>query len=68
MSTTQSVIELFERKRDGLKTIIELFENGTMHQGKREGGGPWVDTTAQSLADAKEDLAEIERILAEAKK
>ena len=68
MSIPDIIAEYYEHEREQLKRQVELLENGTLHTGERREGGPWVDTTAQSLERAKESLAEIEQILAEASK
>jgi hypothetical protein len=68
MSIADIIAEYYEQEREQLKRQVELLENGTLHTGERREGGPWVDTTAQSLEQAKDSLAEIERILAGASK
>jgi hypothetical protein len=54
-----------ERKRAEYLQSIELFETGRIATGERRDGGDYVDTTAESLARCKRNVAEIERILAQ---
>lgn len=55
--------EYLERKRDQYLTSIPLLESGSIGTHEMR-DGKIVDTTAESIADQKENLAEIERILA----
>ena len=56
----------YERRRKNLLKQIELMEARLLHTGKSE-LERWITTTADSLEQAKVDLAEIERLLEEAK-
>jgi len=66
-----SVLDLFiadyEDRRTYLLKQIELMEARKLHTGEKSEQGQWANTTEQSLAHAKKDLAEIERLLKEAK-
>jgi hypothetical protein len=44
------------------------MEARKLHTGEKSEAGQWANTTGQSLAHAKKDLAEIERLLDEAKR
>ena len=59
-------IDDYERRRKDLLKQIELMEARLLHTGKSE-LERWITTTADSLEQAKVDLAEIERLLEEAK-
>ena len=64
MSLWDAFIDDYERRRRDLLKRIELM--GLPQTGKSE-LGRWITTTADSLEQAKADLAEIERLLKEAK-
>ena len=66
MSLWDAFIDDYERRRRDLLNRIELMEARLPHAGKSE-LGRWITTTADSLEQAKADLAEIERLLEEAK-
>jgi hypothetical protein len=44
-----------------------LMEAGTLVTGEKSEPGSWIDTTSESLKEAKKKLAEIELLLLEAK-
>jgi|GEM_PF-2599430 hypothetical protein len=64
-SPFENLIEFCERERHALVREIEMFKSGRMRTSENHGQG-LVDTTTQSLDRAQSNLAEIERILAEA--
>jgi hypothetical protein len=66
VSLWDAFIDDYERRRKNLLKQIELMEARLLHTGKSE-LGRWITTTADSLEQAKADLAEIERLLEEAK-
>ena len=66
MSLWDAFIDDYERRRKDLLKQIELMEARLLHTGKSELES-WITTTADSLEQAKVDLAEIERLLEEAK-
>jgi hypothetical protein len=66
MSLWDAFIDDYERRRRDLLKRIELMEARLTHTGKPE-LERWITTTADSLEQAKADLAEIERLLEEAK-
>jgi hypothetical protein len=66
MSLWDAFIDDYERRRRDLLKRIELMEAHLPHTGKPE-LERWITTTADSLKQAKADLAEIERLLDEAK-
>jgi hypothetical protein len=66
MSLWDAFIDDYERRRRDLLKRIELMEARLPHNGKPE-LERWITTTADSLEQAKADLAEIERLLEEAK-
>ena len=66
MSLWDAFIDDYERRRRDLLKRIGLMEARLPHTGKSE-LGKWITTTADSLEQAKADLAEIERLLEEAK-
>ena len=66
MSLWDAFIDDYERRRKNLLKQIELMEARLLHTGKSE-LGRWITTTADLLEQAKVDLAEIERLLEEAK-
>ena len=66
MSLWDAFIDDYERRRRDLLKRIELMESRLPHTGKPE-LERWITTTADSLEQAKADLAEIERLLEEAK-
>ena len=66
MSLWDAFIDDYERRRRDLLKRIELMEAHLPHTGKPE-LERWITTTADSLKQAKADLAEIERLLEEAK-
>ena len=66
MSLWDAFIDDYERRRRELLERIELMEARLPHTGNSE-LGKWITTTADSLEQAKVDLAEIERSLEEAK-
>ena len=66
MSLWDAFIDDYERRRKDLLTKIELMEARLLHTGKPE-LERWITTTADSLEQAKVDLAEIERLLEEAR-
>ena len=66
MSLWDAFVDDYERRRRDLLNRIELMEARLPHTGKSE-LGRWITTTADSLEQAKADLAEIERLLEEAK-
>jgi hypothetical protein len=66
VSLWDAFIDDYERRRKNLLKQIELMEARLLHTGKPE-LERWITTTADSLEQAKEDLAEIERLLEEAK-
>ena len=66
MSLWDAFIDDYERRRKNLLKQIELMEARLLPTGKSE-LGRWITTTADSLEQAKVDLAEIERLLEEAK-
>ena len=55
--------EFLERKRDDYLTSIPLLESGRIGTHEMR-DGKIVHTTAETIASQKENLAEIERILA----
>ena len=59
-------IDDYERRRKDLLNQIEVIEARLLHSGQSE-LERWITTTADSLEQAKVDLAEIERLLEEAK-
>jgi hypothetical protein len=66
MSLWDAFIDDYERRRRDLLKRIELMEAHLPHTGKPE-LERWITTTADSLKQAKADLAEIEPLLEEAK-
>jgi hypothetical protein len=66
MSLWDAFIDDYERRRKNLLKQIELMEARVWHTEKSD-LGRWITTTAESLEHAKADLAEIERLLKEAK-
>ena len=60
MSLWDAFIDDYERRRKDLLKQIELMEARLLHTGKSE-LERWITTTADSLEQAKVDLAEIER-------
>jgi hypothetical protein len=66
MALWDAFIDDYERRRRDLLKRIEQMEARLPHIGKSE-LGRWITTTADSLEQAKADLAEIERLLEEAK-
>jgi hypothetical protein len=66
MSLWDPFIADYERRRKDLLKRIELMEARVRHTEKSD-LGRWITTTAESLKHAKADLAEIERLLKEAK-
>jgi CTP-dependent riboflavin kinase len=46
---------------------IELMKARRLHTGEKTEQGQWANTTEQSLAHAKKELEQIERLLSEAK-
>ncbi len=66
MSLWDAFIDDYERRRKNLLKQIERMEARLLHTGESE-VGRWITTTADSLEQAKVDLAEIERLLEEAK-
>ena len=66
MSLCDAFIDDYERRRKNLLKQIELMEARVRHTEKSD-LGRWITTTAESLEHAKADLAEIERLLKEAK-
>ena len=66
MSLWDAFIDDYERRRKDLLKQIELMEARLLHTGKSELES-WITTTADSLEQAKVDLAEIERLLEEAR-
>ena len=66
MPLWDAFIDDYERRRKNLLKQIELMEARLSHTGKSE-LRRWITTTADSLEQAKVDLAEIERLLEEAK-
>ena len=66
MSLWDAFIDDYERRRKDLLKQIELMEARLLHTEKSE-LERWITTTADSLEQAKLDLAEIERLLEEAK-
>jgi hypothetical protein len=66
MSLWDAFIDDYERRRKNLLKQIELMEARIRHTEKSD-LGRWITTTAESLKHAKADLAEIERLLREAK-
>ena len=61
MSLWDAFIDDYERRRKDLLKQIELMEARLLHTGKSE-LERWITTTADSLEQAKVDLAEIERL------
>ena len=66
MSLWDAFIDDYERRRKNLLKQIELMKARVRHTEKSD-LGRWITTTAESLEHAKADLAEIERLLEEAK-
>ena len=66
MSIWDAFIDDYEHRRKNLLKRIQLMEARLLRTGNSE-LGRWITTTADSLAQAKVDLAEIERLLEEAK-
>ena len=66
MSLWDAFIDDYERRRTNLLKRIQLMEACLIHTGNSE-LARWITTTADSLEEAKVDLAEIERLLEEAK-
>jgi hypothetical protein len=66
MSIWDAFIDDYERRRKDLLKQIELMEARLLHRGNSE-LGRWITTTGDSLEQAKVDLAEIERLLEEAR-
>ena len=58
MSLWDAFIDDYERRRKNLLKQIELMEARLLHTGKSE-LERWITTTADSLEQAKVDLAEI---------
>ena len=67
MSVLERFIVDYEDRRKYLLKQIELMEARKLHTGEKTEQGQWANTTEQSLAHAKKDLPEIERLLDEAK-
>ena len=67
MSVLDRFIADYEDRRKYLLKQIDLMEARKLHTGEKSEAGQWANTTEQSLAHAKKDLAEIERLLDEAK-
>jgi len=61
VSLWDAFIDDYERRRKDLLKQIELMEARLLHTGKSE-LERWITTTADSLEQAKVDLAEIERL------
>jgi hypothetical protein len=66
VSLWDAFIDDYERRRKNLLKQIELMEARLLHTEKSE-LERWITTTSDSLEQAKVDLAEIERLLEEAK-
>jgi hypothetical protein len=66
MSLCDAFIDDYERRRKNLLKQIDLME-ARVQQTEKSDLGRWITTTAESLEHAKADLAEIERLLKEAK-
>ena len=66
MSQWDAFIDDYERRRKDLLKQIELMEARVWHTEKSD-LGRWITRTTESLEHAKADLAEIERLLKEAK-
>jgi hypothetical protein len=47
-----------------LRTELEPLESGKVQTGKRELGGPWIDTTQDTIRMLKEAVAHCEAMLA----
>ena len=67
MSVLERFIVDYEDRRKYLLKQIELMEARKLKKKKKTEQGQWANTTEQSLAHAKKDLAETERLLDEAK-
>jgi hypothetical protein len=68
MPLPEHLIAEFERIRKNLSKEIEMMEVGRMTTGQKSEHGPWIPTTERLLEEAKASLAEMERILRDAKK
>lgn len=66
MSIWDAFIDDYEDRRKNLLKRIQLMEARLLRTGNSE-LGRWITTTADSLEQAKVDLAEIERLLEDAK-
>ena len=66
MSLWDAFIDDYERRRTNLLKRIQLMEARLIHTGNSELARR-ITTTADSLEEAKVDLAEIERLLEEAR-
>ncbi len=62
-SKPQSIIDWCKREADSLKRQLELFESGQSRSSMKMEFGPWQDTTDQTIAWLRSNLAELTRIL-----
>ena len=68
MPLPEHLIAEFERIRKNLMKEIQMMEAGRTTTGQKSEPGSWIPTTERLLEEAKASLAEMERILRDAKK
>jgi hypothetical protein len=62
-ATWYDFIKNLRAKQDGLRAELEPYESGTMHVGTRPYGGEWRDTTEETIASIKGEIASLERVI-----
>ena len=67
MKILKQFLTAYKRRKESLKKEIALLEGGQLFTGEKREPAPWEDTTKKRLEHAKEDLANIERLIKKAK-
>ena len=64
MTLLEDLIAWWKKHQAELRRQIEMMESGALRSGEKRPGEGWVDTTEESLARARHQLAEIDAALA----
>jgi hypothetical protein len=63
MTELADFIRWCNKERATLRRSLEMMESGVMHTGEARAGQPQRDTTAESIARAKQSIAELDALL-----
>lgn len=65
MALLEDFVTWCDKQRGSLRQQLTLYESGKAHTGRLEDGRVGADTTAETIARIKQDLAELDTLLAQ---